>query len=91
MLRFEIGFNAGSRIFKLCQRQIFSMRSSNSTDSRELTFAWPEEVIGERKGDQASQGQDEEGEELTLDAHKARESANLITTPYQSQSLTCSS
>lgn len=34
------------------------------------TFAWSEEVVGERQSDQAAQGQDEVREELTLAAER---------------------
>jgi hypothetical protein len=34
------------------------------------TFAWSEEVVGEWERDQAGQGQDEEGKELTLVAQR---------------------
>lgn len=39
-----------------------------SIDRLEFTFAWSKEIIGKREGDQAAQGQDEEGEELSLEA-----------------------
>lgn len=55
-MRLEVGFDAGSGVFKLCQAQKFSKRSFKSIDPGELTFAWSEEVIGKRKSDQAAQG-----------------------------------
>ena len=82
MLRLEVGFDAGSGVFKLCQAQKFSRLSFKSIDPGELTFAWSEEVIGERKSDQAAQGQDEEGKELSLNANKAALLASPSAMPY---------
>lgn len=45
---------------------MFSTMNTMNSLVESHTFAWSEEVVGKRERDQAGQGQDEEGEELTL-------------------------
>lgn len=49
---------------------MISINYTKNSWTESHTFAWSEEVVGERERDQAGQGQDEEGEELSLVAHK---------------------
>lgn len=70
MFRFEVGLDAGGGVLEFCeQNQLVRYLEWKSKFHRVgLTFARSEEVIGEREGNQAGQGEDEEGEELTLHA-----------------------
>jgi hypothetical protein len=66
MFGFEIGFNAGCGVLKICQmtNQYHTPKALKLAITR--TFAWSKKVIGKRERDQAAQGQDEEREELSL-------------------------